>query len=366
MAKESGDTETWGGLLTHLILVPAWVVPMLVNPIIVGAVGSGHGFLGIIVSLGVLAGVYMGPDSDLARGGLLAICWGLALSGPDEGKVWTLLAAVYSSLICWMVSGKSFPPREGFYKFMTKDYPLTGYYKQCELRGEVSQIQSGRNCIAAHPHGVLTVGYGLNLVWNSDLHKRTGRINFLIDYGLRYRNPQFRLLADSYEGSDRSFAAADAASISEIMRKGESWCFLPGGFTDATVMKRGEERAAIKEKKGWIKHCLRGGYRIIPVYTFGESDTFCTFQPLLSLRLWINKFSLPGVLPFGNPLIPFLPFRSAHILTYVGKALELPRIESPTSEDVNEWHAKYVTALQETFDKYKADAGKPEAVLQLW
>eukprot|EP00930_Biecheleria_cincta_P005085 TRINITY_DN106005_c0_g1_i1.p1 TRINITY_DN106005_c0_g1~~TRINITY_DN106005_c0_g1_i1.p1 ORF type:complete len:383 (+),score=37.10 TRINITY_DN106005_c0_g1_i1:50-1150(+) len=366
MSKAWCDCETLGGLLTHLILVPAWVVPMVLNPIIVGAVGSGHGFMGILVSLGVLAGVYLGPDSDLARFSLIIVCWGLALSGPDEGKLLTVSAAVYSSFICWMVSGKSFSSREGFYKFMTQDYPLKGYYKQCELRGEVQQIQSGRNCIAAHPHGVLTVGYGMNLVWNSDFHERTGRINFLIDHGLRYRNPQFRLLADSYEGKDRSFAAADAASISEIMRKGESWCFLPGGFTDATVMKHGEERVAIKDKKGWIKHCLRGGYRIIPVYTFGESDTFYTFQPLLNLRLWINKFHLPGVIPFGNPLIPFLPFQNSRILTYVGKAVDLPCIKSPTDTDVNEWHAKYVKALQETFDKYKADAGKPDAVLQIW
>lgn len=357
----ASSVHTWGSLLTHMILVPSWVGGMALNPVFASCTGWGHGFFGMAVGLATMVVTYIGPDSDLMRVSLLAIYWALAASAPS---LLSLSAALCTSLITSMVCGKPFASNEAFYQFMTSTFPLKGYYTECELRGALDEIKAGRNCIAAYPHGAMTVGLGMNLIWNCDLHRRTGRINFLVDYGLRYRNPQFRLLADSYEGELRTMAALDAKTIGEVMQKGESMCFLPGGFTDATIMAYGRERIALHGRKGWVKHCLRGGYRIIPAYTFGESSTFFTFQPLRTFRLWLNTLSLPGCIPFGNPFIPFLPRRDSRILTYVGPALLLPQIDSPSAEDVEEWHGKYVVALKALFDKHKAEVGQPEAVLE--
>lgn len=368
MAEHSREHETWGGLLTHLILVPSWVVPMLLNPVMLALTGANLGLLGAVLGLLPLGLVYAGPDSNLLRGASVAFYWALALSPSDHydwGR-WPVVGAAYATLICWMICGQPFAPREGFFQFMTQFFPLQSYYRQCELRGAVDELKKGRTCIAAYPHGCLAVGFGMNLIWNSELHERTGRIHFLIDYGLRYRNPQFRLLADSYEGKLRTMDSADKATIARIMSLGESWCFLPGGFTDATVMKYGKHRVAVKDKAGWIKHCLRGGYRVVPAYTFGEVETYFTFEPFLKWRLKLNDFNLPGVAFVGNPWIPFLPFRSSRILTYLGPALQLPQISEPTTKDVEEWHAKYVAALQDLFEKYKCDAGYPDAKLELW
>jgi hypothetical protein len=33
---------------------------------------------------------------------------------------------------------------------------------------------------------------------------------------------------------------------------------------------------------------------------------------------------------------------------------------------VDEWHAKYLQALTVLFDKSKAEAGEPEATLEIW
>jgi hypothetical protein len=33
---------------------------------------------------------------------------------------------------------------------------------------------------------------------------------------------------------------------------------------------------------------------------------------------------------------------------------------------MQEWHTKYIAALQRTFDENKAAAGKPNAVLEIW
>jgi hypothetical protein len=36
-----------------------------------------------------------------------------------------------------------------------------------------------------------------------------------------------------------------------------------------------------------------------------------------------------------------------------GAALGLPRIPNPTDEDVDKWHAKYVSEIQRIFETYK-------------
>jgi hypothetical protein len=91
----------------------------------------------------------------------------------------------------------------------------------------------------------------------------------------------------------------------------------------------------------------------LAVYVFGEERTYLTFHWLVRLRLRLNALKLPAVAFFGLPLIPFLPLRHAPLTTVVGPPLQLPRIESPTAEDVALWHAKYVDALVALFEKHK-------------
>lgn len=141
---------------------------------------------------------------------------------------------------------------------------------------------------------------------------------------------------------------------------------IHAGFEEATVCSYGVESVNIKKRKGFIKYALQYGYRVHPVYTFGECDTYYTFSHFKSFRLWLNKFQVPAVVFFGYPICPLLPHPSCELHTVVGDPLELPCIPKPSKEDVEKFHALYVKALQNTFDKYKKDAGKPDAVLQVW
>ena len=88
---------------------------------------------------------------------------------------------------------------------------------------------------------------------------------------------------------------------------------------------------------GLIKYCLEGGYRVVPVYTFDESDTYSTLQGFTSIRLWFNKYKIPMCIFFGRWWCPVLPRSEARLLTYVGAPLELPQIASPTPADVELW-----------------------------
>ena len=114
---------------------------------------------------------------------------------------------------------------------------------------------------------------------------------------------------------------------------------------------------------GIVKYALLHGYRLTPVYTFGEESTYSTMNSFQSFRLWLNKFGIPGVVFMGWPLFPLMPKRGLEIHTVVGDPLQLPKIEKPTKEDVQEWHGKYIQALQELFDKNKAKFGQKDAQL---
>jgi len=150
------------------------------------------------------------------------------------------------------------------------------------------------------------------------------------------------------------------------MREKRSLAIIPGGFEDATLFCQGKDRTFLATRKGFVKYALQFGYKLQPIYSFGESDTYTTFTRLLSFRLWLNTFAIPGVAFFGEPLMPLFPRKNSKVYTYVGEPLQLPVISEPTKEQVDEWHGKYVAALRELFEKNKAEAGKPDATLEVW
>ena len=80
----------------------------------------------------------------------------------------------------------------------------------------------------------------------------------------------------------------------------------------------------------------------------------------------LNRFKLPAIAVFGDPLFPLFPRPDTRIHTFVGGALELPHLLEPTDSQVDLWHTRYIEALQALFDSKKAAAGKPDAVLEIW
>jgi 1-acyl-sn-glycerol-3-phosphate acyltransferase len=262
---------------------------------------------------------------------------------------------------------KAFAPNEAFFDFISANG--RSYYAPAELRGALDKIKPGKNMFAVHPHGMLTAGWTWNMFWNTKLHELaagSGRIGFLLDEGLRLKMPTFRLMCDWAERKNFYAAAATKKAIKEGMQRGDALAILPGGFQEAVLCQFGKDKVYVKKRQGFVKYCLQGGYRITPVYTFGESDTYWTFTGLLKPRMWLAKNNIPAAAPFGNPLCPVLPRAGVSLITYVGEAIELPQIAEPTTEEINTWHGKYMQGLQDLFEKYKAEAGRPDAKLEIF
>lgn len=230
------------------------------------------------------------------------------------------------------------------------------------MRGALSDVQDHDSLFGFHPHGILAVGFSFNGCWSEKFRARAGTdTQFLIDGVLRESNPAFKVLADCHGGLD----SLSKKVLFKNMGQGRNVAFIPGGFEDATAHTYGTDRTVIKKRTGFIKYALQHGYRVHPVYTFGECNTFYAWSGLLQFRLWLNTLGIPAIVPCGVPFT-FLPF-PVNILSYVGEPIELPKIAEPSKDEVEKWHRVYMEALVSVYDKHKEEAGLPAtAKLEIW
>jgi len=328
---------------------------------------ASYGILGVAAGFVLMAMLLGGPMTWTYRVTLYSVFLAVAIA--DGGHA-ACIGAGALGLMLLMITNlpgrpKAWQPSPWFCSLITETLNGASYYATCELRGDLDKVQSGRTMYTQHPHGLLAAGFTWTMFWNFSFHKRCGRIGFLLDEGLRLKSPFFRLMCEWYESPTRWAGAATKKVMQATMAKGESLCIIPGGFQEATLCKKGADRVYIKHRQGFIKYALQEGYAIVPCYTFGESDTYATFNGLIGPRLWLARKNIPAVAFFGCWLCPVLP-SPVHLITYLGEPLQLPKIAEPTTADVATWHAKYIVALQANFDKNKKAAGRPDAVLEVW
>jgi hypothetical protein len=66
---------------------------------------------------------------------------------------------------------------------------------------------------------------------------------------------------------------------------------------------------------------------------------------------------------------PLVPKNTVDLMICIGAPLALPKIDNPTKEDVQKWHAKYIAALTGVLEEYKETAYGPAgktAKLEVW
>jgi len=274
---------------------------------------------------------------------LLTTCFAL------HAYSFTISAIVFFCFICFFPFYKNETVRDYFFHVA---HPKN-WYCQCDLLADISKIHDSKSFFACHPHGILCVGYSWNLIWNPDLVSK--KITYGLTRALRLA-PFFRIICD-LQGW---LTDVQKSTMKRLMSNGDNYAIIPGGFEEATLFAHSKHRVFITKRKGFIKYCLEYGYRLHPVYTFGEEKTFHSVEKFLQTRLWFNTFGIPGVLFWGEWWIPFIPKSSAKLVTVIGDAIELPHISKPTTEDVNKWHAIYIAELTKLFDEHKSNFGITE------
>jgi len=357
---EEDEKSFTKGLMAHLILVPCWTMgPPLLVAACVGA-GRPHGWRGMLGGLG-LFGVLAASSSFIQRAPVCAVLIGIARTAPSMQTFATVCASAASMLVT--MCSMTFARQPALVRFLCGR--SADFYAQAEVRGALEDLKREKCCLGFHPHGILSAGFTINGVFNRVLNKSAGKINWLIDATLRHKNPSFRWLCESVRDDDRAVEAADKRTFLKVMATGENIGFVPGGFQDVVAYRRDKDVTVLRNRKGFVKYCLQFGYRLVPVYTFGECETYSAFSGLNGLRNWLAARNVPMVAFFGWSLFPVLPRPQTKIISYVGQGIELPKIAEPTSADVDYWHGKYMTALQQLYMDNRVEAGYPDGELRI-
>lgn len=231
--------------------------------------------------------------------------------------------------------------------------------QQLIVEGDAELKPDSKQLFAFHPHGILCCGWSLN--GNMSILLAKAKIYWMGTDALFY----CPIISDMLTWYN--CGPVSKQNMLTRMESGENLALIPGGFEEATIFARGKHRVFIKQRAGFIKYALQHGYTLRPTYTFGEEETYNTVKGFLKFRMMFNKLKLPGVVFWGSWLCPFMPRSDAELTTVVGEPLQLPLIEAPSSDQVAEWHRKYIEALQGVFDrnvgKYARDR---EAKLELF
>lgn len=87
----------------------------------------------------------------------------------------------------------------------------------------------------------------------------------------------------------------------------------------------------------------------------------------MSWCLWLNKYKIPTVFFYGAWWCFFLPLGDVELTTVIGQPIQLPQVDSPTDQQVDEYHKIYISSVQTLFEKYKTKyATNPNAKLEIF
>lgn len=212
-------------------------------------------------------------------------------------------------------------------KFCEKYHPR--YFRRSSFIIE-DEFEEENGLICVHPHGVFSQG------WSFVFENQCVLKNVTACFSDALANtPLFRILARSL----KSITGVSKSALVDLLQSRKMGAMIVGGFEDATIFSYDKDRIFLKNRKGFVKLALQNGTRLFPVYVFGECRSYYNLQGFWDIRLWLNKKGLPGVVPFGWPLLPILPRRDS---------------ENPSREDVCKYHKEYVDSLIGLFDRWKA------------
>jgi len=140
-----------------------------------------------------------------------------------------------------------------------------------------------------------------------------------------------------------------------------------GGARESIETRPGHANLVLEHRKGFVKMALRTGASLVPVFSFGENDVFGVYHNAWLTRLQIRmqkKLGFAVPLFFGRALtggvlhrflglsVGVMPLR-VPIHSIVGRPIHVEKAESPSAEQVDEAHARYVKELRHIYEEWR-------------
>uniref|UniRef100_A0A5F9D9R1 Acyltransferase n=1 Tax=Oryctolagus cuniculus TaxID=9986 RepID=A0A5F9D9R1_RABIT len=223
--------------------------------------------------------------------------------------------------------------------------------------------------LGSHPHGVMCTGAFCNFTTEcNDFSQRfPGLQPWLATLAGLFYLPVFRdyIMA----GGLRPVSRRSLDFVLSQPQRGQAVVIVIGGAQESLYTAPGWHCLALKKHKGFVRLALRHGASLVPVYSFGENDTFKgmnfsegSWQYLCQV-IFKKIVGFPPCIFWGRGLFSsnswgLLPL-PVPITTVVGGPIPVPQCSSPSQEQVDHYHRLYMDALERLFEEHKESCGVP-------
>ncbi len=144
------------------------------------------------------------------------------------------------------------------------------------------------------------------------------------------------------------------------MRQGLPLGIVVGGFEEMLQTEQDRDIIYLKNRRGFLKEAILNGYRIVPVYCFGETQIYRNRVCLgRKIRDWCAEWKIPAAVPVGNGNFSFMPRRlPGGTLIAFGAPLRFDPNVIHNKEDFERVHGEYSEALKTLYYKYNPFKGR--------
>ncbi|KAK7089966.1 hypothetical protein V1264_009837 [Littorina saxatilis] len=242
-----------------------------------------------------------------------------------------------------------------------RDYFPVKLVKTCDL-------DPNRNYIfPCHPHGIMCFAPFLNFSTEASGFSKTfpGLEPHLMTLSIQYKYPLFREYMMCSGAVDVAKESVEW-HLKSHPKGGQALAIVVGGAAEVLVTKPGSTELKLKNRKGFVKMALRHGASLVPVYSFGENELFNVVENAEGSWGWafqqivmkIFGYNLP--IFYGRSKFFFMVPNKTPIYSIVGEPIHVDKVESPTPEQVEQLHQRYVHAVVSLFEKHKHLANFPK------
>ena len=254
-------------------------------------------------------------------------------------KVSTALSVVLISLGLGYPKTRSWPPQ---FRTHYLTYLSLKFFSYRVIREDPSEVKQA-SIYSFHPHGVFPIPTALQAVVNEfivgeSFHTLSASAVFYIPFYASF------LKALAYKDISRE-------TFLSTLTAGRSVALNPGGIAEMFLLPSSNEgeKLMMNNRKGFIKIALETGSPIIPVFTYGHSQTFSAYTNSL-LEYLSRKYRLSLILFWGMYGVP-IPYR-VPLCSVLGRAINCPKVENPSPELIHEYYELYCCELQRLYKKY--------------
>mmetsp|Transcript_37 Transcript_37/g.82 ORF Transcript_37/g.82 Transcript_37/m.82 type:complete len:740 (-) Transcript_37:206-2425(-) len=288
----------------------------------------------------------------------------LTLGAPHHAWVavgWLVMSFIYS----YTYAGKpGVTGRRGWKNFQrfsiwVFDKVFVPYFSMSVIRDTPEPFdESDKYIFGYHPHGIIPIACqwtSLTTEWDKKFPNLRPAV---LVSTIVHSCPLMRDVAQwngGHEVSREGFLTA--------LNKRKAVLLVPGGQEEMIGSRSDSTKVPIVTKhRGFIRLALQQGAKLVPVYSFGETQTFDNVAAPHSWQRWCVKQFRANLICFPYGVLPMLP-RPTRLTIAVGKPIPVPKIENPTDEQIAVYHHRYFNALSELFMKYRKEAGRGDDVL---